>query len=124
MQRLLAFVLLASMAVSAQTTYQPAPSSAAHPEDEIVQLEQQWLAAGHAADPSALDVIEADEFIATTPAGDVVTKNELMPQPGGSNRLPKLSLKQTTVRVHGDTAVLMARVVGEQGGPELNATNV
>jgi|SRR5271166_3428253 len=122
MQRLFVFVLLMSLAGFAQTATTAAP--AASTEDQIIQLTQQWLAAGHSADPGALDALESEDFIATTPGGDIVTKSELMPDPGSANRLPKFSLKDPTVRVHGDTAVLMAGLVGEEGGPTLRATNV
>jgi hypothetical protein len=122
MQRLFVFVLLASLAGFAQTATTAAPAASA--EDQIIQLTQRWLAAGHSADPEVLDALESEDFIATTPSGDVVTKSDLMPDPGSSNRLPKFSLADTTVRVHGDTAVLMARLVGEEGGPTLHATNV
>ncbi len=122
MQRLFALVILMSLTAIAQTAANPGSSTSG--EDEIIQLTQRWLAAGHSADADALDSIEADDFIATTPTGSVVTKSELMPEANSSNRLPKLSLQETTVRVHGDTAVLMAHLVGEQGGAQLSVTSV
>ena len=119
MQRLFAVMLLISATCFAQTATKPSP------ENDIVQLTQRWLVAGHNADAGALDSIEADDFIATTPGGNVVSKAELMPDPADpSNRLPKLALQGTTVRVHGDVAVLMARLVSEAGGLQLDATNV
>lgn len=119
MKRLTLFVLLTALAGFAQTA-----TTAASTEDQIIQLTQRWLAAGHSANSGALDALESEDFIATTPGGEIVTKSELMPEPGSANRLPKFTLKDTTVRVHGDTAVLMASLVGEEGGPSLHATNV
>jgi Domain of unknown function (DUF4440) len=121
MPRPLTLVLLLSLTAFAQTA---TTNKASRPEDEIVQLTQRWLAAGHYADTDVLDKIESEGFIATTPGGAVVTKNELMPTPENPSRLPDFSMRATTVRVDGDTAILMAQLVKQGGGPQLNVTNV
>ncbi len=121
MPRRLTVILLLSLCALAQN---PLADKPARPEDEIVQLTQRWLAAGHAADASALDAIESESFIATTPGGNVVTKSELMPTADNPSRLPDFAMKGTIIRLDGDTAILMAQLTKQGGGPQLNVTNV
>ena len=102
----LVFCALALMA-------KPNPSSG-NVEDQIVQTERAWLAAEASDDLPALRRIVADDFIGTAFGPNVLTKTDIVPPEGASsNRMPKSSLHESTVRVYGDTAVLIGDVVND-----------
>lgn len=80
-------------------------------EDDFRQLEQKWLDAASAPDLPALRKIFADDFIGTSFGGGVLSKDDVVPADGASApHMPKSSLKDSTVRIFGDTAVLMGSV--------------
>ncbi|MGA8872001.1 MAG: nuclear transport factor 2 family protein [Candidatus Acidiferrales bacterium] len=102
----------------------PAPK----PEDEIAKLERDWLAAEAAGDLATLRGLIADDFIGTSVGPGVLTKDDIVPatEEDGAGRLPKSSLRESTVRVFGDCAVLMGYIafddVKQPGG--LRVTSV
>jgi ketosteroid isomerase-like protein len=75
-------------------------------------LERDWLTAEAAGDLTTLRRMVADDFIGTSVGPGVLTKNDVVPpaQEDNATRLPKSSLRQSTVRVFGDCAVLMGYV--------------
>lgn len=76
--------------------------------DELRQLEQQMLDSAAAPDLLVLRKILADDFMGTAFGPRVLSKTDIVPPDGASaNHLQKLILGQSTVRVYGDTAVLM-----------------
>jgi len=85
----------------------PARSSSGASESQITSLEQRWLSAEANNDIPALRRLIADDFIGTGPGGNILSKADIAPQSGGSNRIPKSSLRDSTVRIFGDTAVFM-----------------
>ncbi len=113
-------VVLCSMVLAWPST--PAPTA----EDEIVKLERDWLAAEATGDIQTLRRLVADDFIGTAFGPTVLTKTDVVPPEGAAaNRLPKSSLRETTVRVFGDTAVLMGYVAFEDSKqPGLRVTSV
>jgi ketosteroid isomerase-like protein len=84
-------------------------------EDEIVKLERDWLKAEASGDLATLRGLLADDFIGTAFNSKVLTKDDIVPSEGDSTgRLPKSSLREATVRVFGDCAVLMGYVAMDE----------
>lgn len=92
-------------ALSAQT----APS--ATPEGQVAQLERDWLAADAKGDTSAFDRIVADDFIGSAFNGRMLTKQDITPQGGNPGGLAGTAPADTSVRVFGDTAVLIGFLI-------------
>jgi len=91
-----------------------ARSNAPKPEDQIVQLERDWLAAEASADMPTLERLIADDFMGTAFGPGILTKSDIVPSGGdNANRLPKSFLEESTVHVFGDTAVLMGWVLAD-----------
>jgi hypothetical protein len=88
------------------------PNEARTPEEELVALERQWLDAEVRGDVAALDKMFAGDFIGTAPGGNIVTKEDIVPpaEYEGRGRFPGATLKETVVRIHGTTAVVMGLV--------------
>lgn len=94
------------------------------PQDEIVKLTAAWLHDISIGDKAALNTIMDPHFIATTPGGDLLTKERLVPDGDRPvQKLPAMQLDAPLVRITGDTAVLMSRLPSP-GGPAMNATFV
>jgi len=83
-------------------------------DDAVLQLVQSWLNAESEGDTATLDKLIADDFLGTAPGGGILNKTDIVP-PGGGERpkMPKSSLKESTVRVFGNTAVVMGSVTEE-----------
>jgi ketosteroid isomerase-like protein len=80
-------------------------------EDDFRKLEQAWLDAAAGPDLPALRKMFSDDFMGTSFGGGVLSKDDVVPAAGmGSNHMPKCTLKDSTVRIFGDTAVLMGHV--------------
>jgi ketosteroid isomerase-like protein len=80
------------------------------PED-FRRLEQRWLDAASVPDLPVLQKMFADDFMGTSFGGGVLGKSDVVPADGmPANHLPKSVLKDSTVRLFGDTAVLMGTV--------------
>ena len=80
-------------------------------EDDFRRLEQAWLAAAAAPDLPALRKMLSDDFMGTSFGAGVLVKNDVVPPSGSTeNHIPKCVLKDSTVKIFGDTAVLMGEV--------------
>jgi len=80
-------------------------------EDDFRKLEQNWLDAASVPDLPALRKMFADDFMGTSFGGGVLSKRDVVPTEGqGANHMPKSTLRDSTVRIFGDTAVLMGTV--------------
>jgi hypothetical protein len=80
------------------------------PED-FRKLEQRWLDAASVPDLPILQKMFADDFMGTSFGGGVLSKSDVVPADGvPANHMPKSVLKDSTVRIFGDTAVLMGTV--------------
>lgn len=80
-------------------------------EDDFRQLEQKWLDAASVPDLPALRKIFADDFMGTSFGGGVLSKDDVVPRDGvKAAHFPKCVLQSSTVRIFGDTAVLMGAV--------------
>ena len=77
-------------------------------EDDFRKLEQSWLDAASVPDLPALRKMFSDDFMGTSFGGGVLSKSDVVPADGmHANHMPKCVLKDSTVKVFGDTAVLM-----------------
>jgi hypothetical protein len=83
-------------------------------DDQILALVQTWLNAESEGDSATLDKLIADDFLGTGPGGNILNKTDIVP-PGGGERpkMPKSRVKESTVRVFGNTAVVMGSVANE-----------
>jgi ketosteroid isomerase-like protein len=80
-------------------------------EDDFRQLEQAWLDAATAPDLPTLRKMFSDDFMGMSFGNGVLSKSDVVPPSGSSdNHLPKSTLRDSTVRIFGDTAVLMGTV--------------
>jgi ketosteroid isomerase-like protein len=107
----------------------PAASSAlaGMTEDDFRKLEQTWLDAAAVPDLPALRRIFADDFMGTSFGGDVLSKDDIVPPDGSTaNHFPKSALRTSTVRIFGDTAVLMGlvEIQAPQKAEEIRMTTV
>jgi hypothetical protein len=83
----------------------------ARTEDDLRKLEQTWLDAAAVPDLAALRKMLDDDFMGTSFGVGVLNKTDVIPPDGSTeNHMPKCVLKESTVRVYGDTAVLMGVV--------------
>src|SRR5262245_14503001 len=88
---------------------QSAPSNS-KPEDQVLQLERDWLAADGKADVAALRRLVADDFMGGAPSGTLLSKDDIIPRSGDHGAFAGATPTDTSVRVFGDTAVLMGYV--------------
>jgi Domain of unknown function (DUF4440) len=80
-------------------------------EDDFRKMEQNWLDAAAVPDLPTLRKMFSDDFMGTSFGGGVLSKSDVVPPDGiSANHMPKSVLKDSTVRIFGDTAVLMGRV--------------
>jgi len=102
---------------------QTAQSNTSKPEDQVTQLEHDWLAADANGDAARLRQIIADDFIGSSPSGSLLNKEDIIPEgtePGGFSGA---TTGETTVRVFGDTGVLMG-VINSVGPPQTKQIHV
>lgn len=80
-------------------------------EDDFRKLEQAWLNAASAPDLPTLRKMFSNDFMGTSLTGGVLSKSDVVPEDGvAANHMPKSTLRDSTVRIFGDTAVLMGDV--------------
>jgi ketosteroid isomerase-like protein len=82
----------------------------AKPEDQVTQLERDWLAADAKGDVTALSRIIADDFIGRSPDGHVLSKEDIIPQGSGPGGFAGATPAETSVRIFGDTGILMGSI--------------
>jgi hypothetical protein len=109
------------MLTSAFTRVQPTAP------DEVLQATRTWLQNVSKGDRAGLNAIMDARCLITTPAGDVLTKERLVPDDPAQavQRLPAFDLASPMVRLYGDAAVLMARLKSTAGDSQvMNGTFV
>jgi ketosteroid isomerase-like protein len=111
----LTLVLIVCLAVmTSSAPGQTASSSGA--EEQVRQLEREWLAADAKGDVASLSRIISDDFIGTSFNGQVLSKSDIVPERTGPGGFAGATVGDTNVRVFGDTAVLMG-VINTAGTP-------
>lgn len=123
MKKWLAGATLAICAVSVASGQSKSQKDAI--EANLLKLEQQWLDAAAAPDLPALRKLISDDFIGTAFGPDILSKTDIVPSDGSTaNHMPKCSLVNATVKVFGDTAVLMGNLQIESGSGGFRVTTV
>jgi|ERR1017187_4202413 len=95
------------------------------PTDGLVEATKNWLKNMSAGSRAELLASTDDRFIATTPAGDVVVRERLIPADTRQSvqQLPPMELDGPLARAIGETGIVMSRLK-PPAGPALNATFV
>ncbi|HEY4763983.1 MAG TPA: nuclear transport factor 2 family protein [Candidatus Sulfotelmatobacter sp.] len=107
----LALVICISLLVVAFGPLGARASSGNMSEDEFRKLEQTWLDAASVPDLPLLRKMFSEDFMGTSFGGGVLSKNDVVPADGiSATHMPKCVLRDSTVRIFGDTAVLMGDV--------------
>jgi hypothetical protein len=106
----------------------PLTASASRDQDtvrEILDLERQAKEAAVHRDPAFSQRILADDYVAITPLGQVITKADTVAaRRSGQLRYDSIEISDIMVRVYGNTAVVTARaaVKGIDLGEEFNGS--
>lgn len=80
-------------------------------EDDFRKMEQNWLNAAAVPDLPTLRKMFSDDFMGTSFGAGVLSKNDVVPPDGiSANHMPKSVLRDSTVHIFGNTAVLMGTV--------------
>ncbi|MGC2476334.1 MAG: nuclear transport factor 2 family protein [Candidatus Sulfotelmatobacter sp.] len=89
----------------------PREATSSMSEDDFRKLEQKWLDAASVPDLPLLQKLFSDDFMGTSFGKGVLSKTDVVPSEGmGANHMPKCTLRNSTVRIFGNTAVLMGQV--------------
>jgi ketosteroid isomerase-like protein len=118
----LAIVFLTLCGTATVSTAQNSVRAKNSPEEQVKQVERDWLAADAKGDAASLDRIIADDFIGTSFEGGLLYKADIIPQRSGPGGFAGATPGPTNVRVFGDTAVLMGFI--ETGGTQSNQIRV
>jgi ketosteroid isomerase-like protein len=110
-------VLIVSFVAPLSSAQAQAAGSNSKAEDQVAQLERDWLAADGKGDTAALRRIIADDFIGTSFNGTMLSKEDIVPERPGPGGFAGATPGETNVRVFGNTSVLMG-VINTVGGPE------
>src|SRR5882724_3401584 len=100
----LILLLCVSATVIAQAQ---AAGSKSKPEDQVSQIERDWLAADAKGDADGLRQIISDDFIGSSFGGESLSKSDIIPAGGRPGGFAGATLGETNVRVYGDTGVIM-----------------
>ena len=92
-----------------------AQTKASSTEETILQLTRDWLAAEERHDRAALQKIIADDFQATGPMGNVLFKDDVLPEEGAQSGGLSITTSDVKARVFGDTAVVTAHGIQKSG---------
>ena len=93
--------------------------------DGLSDAAKKWLKDISNGSRTELNASMDERFIATTPAGDVLTKERLVPLDPSQpvQQLPSMELEAPLSRVYGETGIVMGRLKPADG-PPLNGTFV
>ena len=113
----LASLLIALTLFLVARAYPVRAAQAPRAEDQLLQLVRTWLDADARGDHDALDRLIADDFMGFA-HGNIVSKDDIAPAgaPPKTN-VVKYALQESSVRLYGDTGVVMSRVVIEGAPP-------
>jgi ketosteroid isomerase-like protein len=109
-------VLITFIAAALSLAQGPPTTSNNGTEDQVKQVERDWLVADAKGDLDSLRRIISDDFIGSNFEGDVLSKQDIIPERTGPGGFAGATLGDTNVRVFGDTAVIMG-VINTAGTP-------
>jgi ketosteroid isomerase-like protein len=112
----IALVLTACLATTLNLAQGQTATPNSKPEDQVMQLERNWLAADGSGDLASLRRIISDDFIGSSFDGQILSKHDIVPEQSGRGGFAGATPSNTNVRVFGDTAVLMG-VINMAGTP-------
>lgn len=125
---LLSFSIAASASDLRRQNTVPAPATGSRDQDvvrEILDLERQAKDAAVHRDPAFSQRMLADDYVAITPLGQVITKADTVAaRKSGQLRYDSIEISDLIVRVYGNTAVVTARaaVKGTDLGEEFDGS--
>jgi len=96
------------------------------PQDDVLQITREWLTAISTGDRVTLNRIIDPRCLITTPGGDILSKERLVPddESQGVQTLPSMEISGPIVRIYMDTAILMTHLKPTGGGQEWLSTFV
>ena len=106
----ISLVLTISLATTLHFARGQNAASNSRPEDQVTQLERDWLAADAKGDVASLRRIISDDFIGSSFEGQILSKRDIVPDQAGPGGFAGATPSNTNVRVFGDTAVLMGLI--------------
>jgi ketosteroid isomerase-like protein len=115
-------VLFVWVSATLSLAQQQATASTGKPEDQVTQLERDWLTADGKGDVAFLQQMIADDFIGSSFDGGLLNKEDIIPQGGKPGGFAGATPGETDVRIFGDTAVLMGVIT--TAGPQPNEIRV
>jgi ketosteroid isomerase-like protein len=93
-------------------------------EDQVMQLERDWLAADAKGDVASLRRIISDDFMGSNFDGQVLNKRDIVPERAGPGGFAGTTVGDTNVRIFGDTAVLMGVINTAEPAKQVHVTLV
>ncbi|HKN35140.1 MAG TPA: nuclear transport factor 2 family protein [Terriglobales bacterium] len=111
------FALIICLGTAVSSFSSAATGSNAKPEDQVMQVERDWLAADAKGDTPSLRRLISDDFIGSSFNGEVLSKEDIIPDGTGPGGFAGATPGETNVRVFGDTGVLMG-VIHTASGPQ------
>jgi uncharacterized protein DUF4440 len=105
----IALVLNACLATTLNLAQSQTATPNSRPEDQVMQLERNWLAADGSGDLASRRIISND-FIGSSFEGQILSKHDIVPEQSGPGGFAGATPSNTNVRVFGDTAVLMGLI--------------
>ena len=85
------------------------------PEDQILKLTRDWLAAEERHDRATLLRVIADDFQGTGPMGNTVFKADVIPVEGTQDGGLAIQVSDLKARMFGDTSVVTGRGTQKEG---------
>ncbi|HEX7289178.1 MAG TPA: nuclear transport factor 2 family protein [Candidatus Angelobacter sp.] len=112
-QSIVYLVLVVCMALALGFSQKPTAgpnSRPSKPEDQVAQVERDWLAADAKGDAASLRRIISDDFIGSSFDGKLLGKEDIIPEDSGPGGFAGATPGETNVRVFGDTGVLFGTI--------------
>lgn len=93
----------------------PVALAQSKPEDQILKLTREWLAAEERHDRATLLRVIADDFQGTGPMGNTVFKADVIPIEGTQEGGLAIQVSDLKARMFGDTSVVAGRGTQKEG---------
>ena len=116
-------VLLIGIGVHGSLAQSEEPKPDNKPEDQVKQLERDWLAADGKGDTDSLRRMIADNFIGSSFDGQLLNKQDIIPDDNKPGGFAGAAPGDTHVQMFGDTGVLIG-IVNTGAEPKPNQIRV